>query len=205
MGIIIPMNEYGIVVLAAGASKRLGFPKQLLEVNNESFLRSTLSMASRVTQPVVCVLGYNYNRFEKETKGLDVEVVFNLNWNKGVATSIKEGFNYIHKHYPYLKGVLFLNCDQPYVDSELIRKIMNAHGEANSIVSSINNQIIYMPILIGKNHFKDIFKLKDDENLFTLTSAFGSHGVQFDNAAVNINTEQDWLNFFNQIRQNRAS
>lgn len=199
------MNEFGIVVLAAGASTRLGFPNQLLEVNNESFLRSTISMAIQVTQPVVSVLGYNYNRFERETKGLDVEVVFNLNWNKGVATSIKEGFNYIHKHYPHLKGVIFLNCDQPYINAELLRKMMYAYDDSNGIVSVADVQILYMPILIGKQHFKDIFKLKDDESLFTLTAAFGARNVQFANASVNINTEQDWLNYFNQLRQNRAS
>ena len=52
-------NEYGIVLLAAGASNRLGQPKQLLIFENETLVKKMARVALQITEKLVVVTGAN--------------------------------------------------------------------------------------------------------------------------------------------------
>lgn len=198
------MNEYGIILLAAGESSRLGFPKQLLEINGNTFLNRTATILSGVVQPALCVLGYNYNRMTQAIQDIDIECVFNLNWKKGIGSSIKDGFNYLHKHYPHLKGVIFVTCDQPYIDENLINQMIASHQEGHQFIAARSNGEYLMPVLVDSAFFKDIFKIKDDEDLLSLMLIHQIFGIEYPLAKVDINTEEDWHKFFNEQRKNKV-
>lgn len=199
------MNEYGIILLAAGESKRLGFPKQLLEINGLTFLNRAANIFSSAVQPALCVLGFNYNRMTHELQDVDIENVFNLNWKKGVGSSIKVGFNYLHKHYPYLKAVIFVNCDQPYVDEILINRLIELHKEGHKLIATRSGNEYILPMLIDSAFYKDLFKINDAEELSSLLMIHPVQGVDYPLAGVDINTEEDWRKYFKEQRENKAS
>lgn len=199
------MYSYGIIILAAGDSDRLGFPKQLLEYNGETFIRRAITVASELEVPIVTVLGHESTRIEKGIKDLKTDCTFNLDWKKGVGTSIREGFTYLHKNYPRVNAILILTCDQPYVDQELLLEMIRLHQEDNPIVAASFDGQLGMPVLIDSCHFKELLKLNGHTGLELLLMAFYVKEVPFPLGSVDINTEEDWKLFFSQAKNNKAS
>jgi len=82
----------GMIILAAGASSRMGTPKQLLPYRGRSFLSHIAEAAvASVCYPVVVVLGANTEQIKPEVSQLPVQVVENKYWAKGMSSSIRSG------------------------------------------------------------------------------------------------------------------
>ena len=83
-------RESGVsaVVLAAGMSRRMGTPKQLLRIGGETILAHTLKnvRASAVSE-IVLVLGFAAETVEKETSTERLKVVHNQDYQQGMGTS----------------------------------------------------------------------------------------------------------------------
>ena len=85
-------KNVGIVLLAAGASVRLGRPKQLLPYRGQTLLKYSIQTAlDSQAQPVVVVLGANANELQNEIKESNVHVVINEHWQEGMSSSIRRG------------------------------------------------------------------------------------------------------------------
>ncbi|MBC7899737.1 MAG: nucleotidyltransferase family protein [Saprospiraceae bacterium] len=109
----------GCLVLAAGASLRLGSPKQLLIYDGKTLLRRSVETAINAGfKPVIVVLGSEIERSRSEISGLDVKIHINEDWESGMSSSIKAGLEHLLKIEPEIDGVLITLCDQPKVSSE---------------------------------------------------------------------------------------
>ena len=75
------------IILAAGASSRMGQSKQMLKVKGESLLTRTIQtfLNAGVASPVV-ILGANHQVHRELLKGLDVTIVFHEGWAKGMGS-----------------------------------------------------------------------------------------------------------------------
>ena len=63
------LNSYGIILLAAGQSARLGKPKQLLNYKGKTLLAHSLQIAIETQlQPIVTVLGANLDILKENDK-----------------------------------------------------------------------------------------------------------------------------------------
>jgi hypothetical protein len=77
-----------IVILAAGASRRMGVAKQLLQVRGRSLFRHVADAAlGSSCRPVIAVLGGNAEAVQPEVEGLPVQIVWNAHWSEGLSTS----------------------------------------------------------------------------------------------------------------------
>ena len=84
------MSSVGIVILAAGASTRMGTPKQLLCYAGKSLLRRAAETAlASQGQPVVVVLGAAGEHCRPELEGLPVRIVENPDWEQGMSASLR--------------------------------------------------------------------------------------------------------------------
>ena len=82
-----------IVILAAGASRRMGVAKQLLRHRGHTLLRHAVDAAlDSSCRPVVVVLGANAEAVQPEVEGLRVQIVWNAHWPEGLSTSIRAVF-----------------------------------------------------------------------------------------------------------------
>src|SRR5271170_5329813 len=116
------------IVLAAGASARLGQPKQLLKIDGESMLRRTTQIAIKAgCTPVVVVLSSQDRELTREVEGLAASIVINREWQTGMASSLKAGLQAVLAANPHLASVMILVCDQPKLDTPILRNLLTTH------------------------------------------------------------------------------
>lgn len=97
----------GIVILAAGASTRMGTPKQLLRYQERSLLRHAIEVAiASVCQLIIVVLGAYAQLIKPDISQLSIQIVENLQWNKGMSSSIRVGIQELKTSYPEVEAVI---------------------------------------------------------------------------------------------------
>src|SRR5258707_4179867 len=85
-------SDIGVIVLAAGASSRMGEPKQLLRYDKETLLgRAVRAALEARLGPVVVVLGSEADAMQEEIAALDVKIFVNQSWQDGMGSSIRCG------------------------------------------------------------------------------------------------------------------
>lgn len=133
------MSEAGCaaVVLAAGASIRLGQAKQLIEVEGESLLRRTTRLAVEAgCAPVVVVLGFEAERMRAELAGLGVETVENVEWRAGMGSSLRCGVFSLARGEAGPDNLLLLVCDQARLTVEHLRALLARHAGGGSAITA---------------------------------------------------------------------
>ena len=118
------------VVLAAGASVRLGEPKQLVRLAGETLLERTIGTAREAgCSPVVVVLGASYVEILAHSQLGDAIPVINDKWKQGMASSIRLGVRALGFVAKEVDGVVLMTCDQPAATAGHLRALMMT-GEA---------------------------------------------------------------------------
>ncbi len=104
------------VVLAAGASTRMGTAKQLLTVDGKSLLQIAVDAAA-CAMPEVCqsvvVLGANAEQIRDAVDFGQSKVLQNNDWQRGLSSSIVCAVKYIEQNLPQASGVILMLADQP--------------------------------------------------------------------------------------------
>ena len=117
------------VVLAAGSSRRLGQPKQVLALDGATVLDATLAVARESgCTPVVVVLGGSAGRVRDEVDLAGVQVVENHDFAEGCATSIRTALGAVPRD---AAGIVLLLGDQPRIRVEAVQELeATARGHA---------------------------------------------------------------------------
>jgi len=186
------VNGIGIIILAAGESSRMNGSKQLLKIGGESLLRRSVTTALHLHCPTVTVLGANFQQHKREIGDLNTEIVFNLDWKKGMGNSLKFGLNHLHHNYPTLEGVVIMVCDQPYLNTEVLYKLIKYFEVGHDIVASSYRDTLGVPVLFGRDYFKELTKIPDEKGAKYLLKKYESYPVQFPEGATDIDTDEDW-------------
>lgn len=184
--------KIGAVVLAAGGSLRLGQAKQLLTYRGKAFVRLSAEAAlDSGCSPVVIVLGQEREKITTELHNLPVELVFNRNWERGIGSSISAAV----KAASHCDALIILACDQPYVTSALLNKIIAAHQETEmSMVASAYADTVGVPALFAHRWFEQLLSLGDNQGAKSLlTARLDEVGqVDFPQGAIDIDTSGDY-------------
>ena len=153
------------IVLAAGASTRLGRPKQLLTIEGESLLWRTARLAIEAGfSPVIVVLGSNAEQFESQLRDLAVRTVSNPKWPEGMASSLKCGLDAIEKLKPVPANLLILVCDQPKLSLSILQALLNKHRSMNAqITASRYAGIRGVPAIFSRAIFAELTALNGDQ------------------------------------------
>jgi molybdenum cofactor cytidylyltransferase len=186
----------GIIILAAGASTRLGSPKQLLRFENSSLLERTISCACQTgLGPVVVVLGANAESLKNTIPGKEIITVFNGNWQEGMASSIRAGLDKTKEAFPLIEGVIITVCDQPFITSQLLNDLYNKHKESRKpVVAAAYRDILGTPVFFHRSLFDELNELKGDRGAKQIVNKGSSRlaSVPFPMGETDIDTKEDY-------------
>ncbi len=157
-------DQVGAIILAAGGSVRLGFPKQLVRYRGKSLVRHVIDAAEDTPcHPVVLVIGSHAEEVSKEAQGTSCLIVRNAEWPAGLGTSIRAGLRAALDSEPGLEAVFLLVCDQVAVNKELLRTLAETRADsAFAIVASEYSGTIGVPALFDRSCFEELMALPDD-------------------------------------------
>jgi len=122
------------VVLAAGASTRLGRNKLFLQIEGESLLRRTVQrVANAGLDPVVVVLGHEADRARAELAGLRCQPVVNPEFMLGVNSSLRAGITAVSS----AAAAVVVLADMPFVTTDMIATLVEQYrtGDAPLVIS----------------------------------------------------------------------
>jgi CTP:molybdopterin cytidylyltransferase MocA len=160
------MTPIPAIVLAAGASRRLGTPKQLLMLGGETLLERTLRVAKEAgAAPAIAVLGAHAEQIAAATTLNDSFVVINAHWSNGIASSIHAGLNALARQAPDATGALLLTCDQVRLTTGHLRALLDAFdaGSSVAIVASSYAGVTGVPAVFPRGAFQRLFALRGDQ------------------------------------------
>jgi CTP:molybdopterin cytidylyltransferase MocA len=116
------------VILAAGASRRLGEPKQLVRLDGTESGETLLERAVRLAReaelsPVIVVVGADYPLILARSSLGDAVTLINDEWEEGMASSIRLGVRTCRLIAKDAEGLVLMACDQPAVTTQHIRMV----------------------------------------------------------------------------------
>lgn len=160
------------VVLAAGGSRRLGHPKQLLLHDGRSLVRRTVEAALAAgCAPVVVVLGAHPEAVRAALAGLDVAFSVNPRWRDGMASSIRCGVERLSAEEG-VRAALLLVCDQPRLTAAVLgRLIAEFDGAAGRRVACRYADTVGVPALFERSLFGELLGLTGDRGAKALLQA----------------------------------
>ena len=163
--------NFAIVVLAAGASLRLGQPKQVLPLDGATVLDATLAVARQVGgEPggqVVVVLGGASEEVRAEVDLEGLEVVENVEYGEGCATSIQTALAAVS---PQAEGIVLLLGDQPRVRADTIARLLDAaHGHAVGVCAYDDG--LGHPLWFDRQMFGALEAMHGDKAVWKLVDA----------------------------------
>lgn len=166
-------SAYAVVVLAAGASRRMGQPKQLLAINGSPLLRRVVQAAvdAKIGR-VIVVLGDKAGQIRPALASLPVDVVVNEAWEEGMGSSLRSGMMAIDGDSGALRGVIVVLGDQPEISAaHLIQLSRTQVASAKSIVASRGAGKLSPPVLFAPVHFPALRASRGDAGARVLLRA----------------------------------
>lgn len=156
----------GVIILAAGASRRMGSPKQLLEIDDQTLIERAITITQALTnQETVVVLGANAEKIIPFIPTLPaLDFIINENWEQGMGTTLKAGLAFLLSKEMDLSAVIVMVCDQPYLSTSKLQELIDTYQktEAN-IVATTYNHLKGVPALFSKDLFSQLLDLDKDE------------------------------------------
>ena len=196
---VLLLMEVGIILLAAGSSSRMGQSKQLLKIKEVAMLVYSITIALESgMHPVVVVLGANEEEHRKAIVNLDIDIISNPAWNRGMGSSLKVGLNYLSKHASQPEAVIVMVCDQPLLTGDHLKKIKEKYLESNkSIVASHYSGTVGVPVLFHKILFSEIMALPDDHGAKMIIQQHpnDTFAIDFPEGSIDLDTPNDYRNF----------
>src|SRR5205807_144871 len=121
------------IILAAGASSRMGSPKALLEYRGETFINRLVRVLSDVCDPVIVALGHHARIIEAGTRG-HARFVVNPDPDRGQLSSLQTALQALPAE---AEAFLFVPVDCPSVEPETVALLLKAfadHGASTLLV-----------------------------------------------------------------------
>jgi nicotine blue oxidoreductase len=145
------------LLLAAGAGRRYGMPKALVESRGRLQIEWTLAVLRDTgCTPVVAVLGAGAEAVLARADLTGATVVVNSDWPSGLGSSLRAGL--VALQPTGVTGVAVLLVDMPGVTAVAVRRVL-AHAGPDALVTATYQGQPGHPVLLGRAHWPGISEL----------------------------------------------
>jgi len=153
------------IILAAGASTRMGKPKQLLPVHGRTLLGRIIDEALKSDLNMVfLVLGHHAEEIRatlgKIPNHPKLKVIENSLYKKGISTSIRAGLSKAEKNHDH---VMILLADMPHIDAVLINLLLQRFLKSRLPLGAVSiKEKRSHPVIFSRKLYHELHQLKGD-------------------------------------------
>lgn len=172
-------TRIAIALLAAGGSRRMGFPKQLLDFQGKKLIQIVAEhlLACRC-HPTVVVLGASTAEIVPYLEGYELSVIQNLDWPSGMAGSIRCGVEFVDNMFPDVQQLMLALVDQPYVEAEHYYALVEAAEEhPDQVVAAYYGGQVGAPMVFPRAYFPMLLRLGGDQGARGMVRALPAEAV----------------------------
>jgi molybdenum cofactor cytidylyltransferase len=186
----------GLVILAAGKSKRMGFAKQNIIFKEKTMLQHLLHEALMTEYlPITVVVGANKKDIVPNFEKLPITIIDNPNAAKGMGSSIKMGLVGSYMAEKNLEGLLFMTSDMPLVNTNYLKAMALAfENEPDSlIIASMYGGKPGIPALFRRSLFEDLLSIADEDGAKKLIEKHikNTFTIGFPEGEIDLDTPED--------------
>lgn len=189
----------GVIILAAGASTRMGSPKQLLPYQDNTLLQHSINVALADSfTPVIVVVGAKILDILPVINNYHITIVENREWQEGLGSSVRIGISTLMDQTPLIENAILMLCDQPFVTAELLRQLVETKAATHKkIVACTYKNTAGVPVLFDKSFFSELLQLKGQDGAKKLLIQHSAEvaTVPFPEGAIDIDTPEDYDKF----------
>ena len=181
-----------VLVMAAGASTRLGQPKQLVKLGGRPALHRVVANAvSLAGHAVTVVLGAHAREMTHLLAHSPASTVVHRGWEEGLGSSIRFG---VASLPPASSAALIVLGDQVAITADDLRRLASAWGGEESVIAaSVYDQRLGVPAIFPRICFPELAELRGDQGarLVLERNQYRITRVPMSNAAVDLDTPED--------------
>ena len=159
------------VILAAGDSSRMGFPKQLAEVKEKPLLQLIIDKVNDKFEYSSVVLGSENEVISEKIDFKNSNILINENWSEGITSSIRTSL-FFYQGQKEVENVIFFLADQPEVEDDVIDSLINDDHDRTKILIPQYRYKLGFPILVPKLFWPKLELITEDDNVDQEKSVF---------------------------------
>jgi molybdenum cofactor cytidylyltransferase len=193
------------ILLAAGESKRMGRPKQLLDWRGKPLLQHVLeSIIGSSVDEIILVLGHEAEQIRKSLPELHIKIVNNLDYKQGMSSSLRQGLLAVD---PGSEAFLVFLADQPSIAPKIIDRLIQIFQQANprrGIVRPVHRGLQGHPVLIGVQYLQEALQLQGDVGARQILMNHVSDTLEVevgqDAVLADIDTPEEYLEYVRSVK-----
>jgi molybdenum cofactor cytidylyltransferase len=185
-----PETHSAAIILAAGASSRMGRPKPLLELDGETFLDRVIDRFSGICRPVIVVLGYGADQVRAGiVRGAQAIILVNPAPERGMLSSLQCGL----RHVPdTAEAVLFTPVDLPCITRDTIERLAAAEPAPVAIPTFQGRK--GHPVRVSQKIAAELLALPLDARATDVIHRHRAHVIEVDDPGIlhDVDTPDDY-------------
>ena len=194
-------DDLTIAILAAGDSRRMGSPKQLLDVGGETLLERAVKCAvESVVHNVTVVLGASAEQYTPLMSKTPAQILINPDWAFGMGNTLKFSLRKLIEENINIQGVLFMVCDQPLITSAHVNAMVRTYQEKNPVaVASGYKNTFGVPALFDRIAFSGLLSIDDKSGAREVLKKLESdlEIIPVEGGEIDLDTPEDYQKFMN--------
>ena len=159
------------VILAAGDSSRMGFPKQLAEVKEKPLLQLIIDKVNDKFEYSSVVLGSENEVISEKIDFKNSNILVNENWPEGITSSIRTSL-FFYQSQKEVENVIFFLADQPGVEDDVIDSLINDDHDGTKILIPQYRYKLGFPILVPRLFWPKLELITQDDDVDEEKSVF---------------------------------
>ena len=159
------------VILAAGSSSRMGFPKQLAEVRDKPLLQAIIDKVNINFDNSSVVLGSENEIISEKIDFKNSNILINENWPEGITSSIRTAL-FFYQNQKEINNIVFFLGDQPEVEVEVIDGLKNDDNDGSKVLIPQYRYKLGFPILIPRMFWPKLELITEDDQIDEEKSVF---------------------------------